>query len=214
MQGFMRSPGNLADVSIVRRLWRRGETDADRTVEMAWRNLPGSHRRLLESIGADQWQVVDEPLGKAAESLRLSAGLQAYPGAIRDELDRALGVWLKELQLVVINVAHPKLEGLDEATREEFIARVAWHEWGHALSVVRCSAEDIAKGSRLLELAPNGIRDRVREAGYRTSQYTYEVIAETYALLMLRRLKGGTGQPSWLNHEIYGLLKVMTEWSD
>jgi hypothetical protein len=115
---------------------------------------------------------------------------------------------------VLINDAHPKLAGLSASTREEFLARIAWHEWGHALSIARCSEEHVAAGPRLLALAPEGIRNRIREAGYRPRQYTHEVIAETYALLMLRRLKGGSGQPSWLNDEIYGLLQAMTEWSD
>lgn len=129
-------------------------------------------------------------------------------------MDGALGIWLRELRIVLINDAHPKLVELDSSTREEFIARVAWHEWGHALSVARCSPDDVASGFRLLELAPEGIRERVREAGYRADEYTYEVIAETYALLVLRRLKGGSGQPSWLHHEIYDLMKTVAEWSD
>jgi hypothetical protein len=153
---------------------------------------------LLESIGAHQWQVVNQPLGVAAEGFLLSAGMKSYPSSIRDELDRALGIWLRELRIVLINESHPKLADLDAVTREEFIARIAWHEWGHALSITRCSASDVADGTRLLELAPEGIRVRVREAGYRPREYTHEVIAETYALLMLRRLKGGPG-----NHHGY-----------
>jgi hypothetical protein len=187
---------------------------ADDTVELAWRRLPASHRQLLESIGAHQWQVVDQPLGLAAEGFLLSAGMDSYPPSTRTELDQALGIWLRELQIVLINGAHPKLMEVDDATREEFIARIAWHEWGHALSVARCSEDDIAAGARLLQLAPAGIRNRVREAGYRSREYTHEVIAETYALLMLRRLKGGSGQPSWLHDEIYNLMKAMTEWND
>ncbi|HEX5853667.1 MAG TPA: hypothetical protein VFY36_11295 [Solirubrobacteraceae bacterium] len=187
---------------------------ADETVELAWRRLPDSNRQLLESIGAHQWQVVRQPLGLAAEAFLLSAGMKSYPLSTRTELDQALGIWLRELQIVLINESHPKLAEVDDVTREEFIARIAWHEWGHALSIARCSEDDVAAGARLLQLAPAGIRERVREAGYRPREYTHEVIAETYALLMLRRLKGGSGQPSWLHDEIYSLLKAMTEWND
>lgn len=59
-----------------------------------------------------------------------------------------------------------------------------------------------------------GIGERIREAGYRVQDYTHEVIAETYALLMLRRIKGGTGKPSWLDDEIYGLMQTTTDWTD
>jgi hypothetical protein len=98
------------------------------------------------------------------------------------------------------------LGGLDASSREAFLAGVAWHEWGHALSVARCSQEDIADGSRLLGLAPAGIRESIRTADYRKSQYTHELIAEIYALLMARRLRGVYGQPLWLHHELQQLI--------
>ena len=31
---------------------------------------------------------------------------------------------------------------------------------------------------------------------------------------MLRRVRGGDGQPTWLNNEIYRLLIEMTDWTD
>jgi hypothetical protein len=105
---------------------------------------------------------------------------------------------------------HTKLADLDKATYEAFIARTAWHEWGHALSVVRCSQEDIAAGRRLLDLAPVGIREGVRGAGYRSSDYTHELVAETYALLMTRRRREASGRPLWLDDEIYNLVKRVT----
>jgi hypothetical protein len=40
-----------------------------RVVELAWRDLPKSHRQLLESIDASQWRVVDEPLQTAVDDL-------------------------------------------------------------------------------------------------------------------------------------------------
>lgn len=78
----------------------RTSQKADETVKMAWNRLPASHRQLLESIGAHQWQVVNQPLGLAAEGFLLSAGMKSYPISTRTELDRALGIWLRELQII------------------------------------------------------------------------------------------------------------------
>jgi hypothetical protein len=190
------------------------EAGTDKIVRMAWQSLPPAHRALLESIGAGQWQVVDESLGTVADGFLRSAGHRGLTRAMRRELDRALGLWLHELRIVLINETHPKLAGLDAQTREEFISRIAWHEWAHALSVARCTAEDVAAGPSLMKLAPEGIQKRIRVAGYPRKDHTHEVIAETYALLMVRRLAGRTGRPSWLHHEIYDLLTRVTGWSD
>jgi hypothetical protein len=178
----------------------------ERTLSSAWLVLPSAHRALLEAIDADQWTVVDEPLGKAAAEFLASANVGMLGRAERGRLDDAIGVWIAQLRLVIVNEAHPSLVGLDVVSREAFIARVAWHEWGHALSVVRCSPEDVAQGSRLLELAPVGVRETIRAAGYRRRDHTHEVVAEVYAMLMARRLRRVQGQPPWLHNEIYSLL--------
>ncbi len=122
---------------------------------MAWKSLLPEHRRLLESIGASQWKVVDESLGVSADSFLRSAGHRTLVRSARIRLDRAVAVWVSELRIVLINIDHPTLESLDEPAHEEFVARSAWHEWGHALSLERCSPEDVAAGSRLLALAPD-----------------------------------------------------------
>jgi hypothetical protein len=193
---------------------RPGDARGDaEIVEMAWQSLPPAHRRLLESIGASQREIISEPLGDAADAYRKSAGLKGLTPSNRAKLNPALAVWIKDLRLVLINGGHPKLDGLDAAAREQFIAHLAWHEWAHALSVERCSREDLAAGARLLELAPPGVREVIREAGYGSRDYTHEVIAETYAVLMTRRLREGAGQPPWLDDEIYSLLRRVTEWS-
>ena len=143
-----------------------------------------------------------------------SAGLRELAAATQLKLDLALGVWLQELRIILIDVGHPKLTGLDQATYEAFIMRTAWHEWGHALSVVRCSQEDVAAGLKLLERAPTGLRESIRQAGYRSTDYTHELVAETYALLLARHRRGATGRPSWLDSEIYNLMKRTTDWRD
>jgi len=93
------------------------------------------------------------------------------------------------------------------------IARAAWHEWGHALSLSRATAADVAAGDRLLKLAPAGVAEFVRAAGYRPQEYVHEIIAEIYAVLMGRRRRGEAGQPTWLNDEIHELLKRVCGWT-
>jgi hypothetical protein len=187
---------------------------AQRVLHIAWLDLPAAHRALLESIGASQSQGIDQPLGAAVDSFLRSAGQRGLSAAARDRLDLALGAWLQELRIILLDVGHPKLAGLDQATYEAFIMRTAWHEWGHALSVVRCSQEDVAGGGKLLDLAPTGLRESIRQAGYRSADYTHELVAETYALLLARRRRGAIGRPSWLDGEIYNLVKRATDWRD
>jgi hypothetical protein len=64
------------------------------------------------------------------------------------------------------------------------VAHIAWHEWGHALSLARCSPDNVAAGGKLLTLAPEGLSDGIRSAGYGAKSYTHAVIVETYALMM------------------------------
>lgn len=186
---------------------------ADRILRMAWISLPAAHRSLLEEVGASQWQAVAEPLGASANRFLRSAGHVGLSGAERAGLDDALGVWVARLRIVLVNAAHPLLANLQPATLEASLARVGWHEWGHALSLARCSRDDVAAGVRLLALAPEGVREPIRRAGYRHSEYTHELIAETYALLMERRRHNAYGRPPWLNNEIYNLMQRVTGWS-
>jgi hypothetical protein len=191
----------------------RGALDDDGIVKSAWGALPPAHRQLLESIGASQAAVVYEPLGATVDAMRQSADLRSLHPSTRRRLERALAVWVKDLKIVLINGGHPELAGLSPQSREQVIARLAWHEWGHALSLERCTPEDVAAGSRLLAIAPPGVRDGIRMAGYRAKDYTHEIVAETYALLMARRLRAGGEQPEWLDDRIYDLLKRVTEWN-
>jgi hypothetical protein len=88
----------------------------------------------------------------------------------------------------------------------------AWHEWGHALSIVRCTADDLTSGARLLDLAPTGVSKYIRDAGYRSSEYTQELVAEIYAVLVERRRRKESGRPSWLHQEIFELVRRVTGW--
>jgi len=94
------------------------------------------------------------------------------------------------------------------------MARTAWHEWGHALSIARCTTEDIANGARLLDLAPTAVSKSIREAGYRPYEYTHELVADVYSLLIARSRHKESRRPRWLHQEIYDLVKRVTAWPD
>lgn len=187
---------------------------AERVMRFAWLSLPDDHRRLLVSIGASQWRVVDEPLGVSVDGFLRSAGQRGLRRADRVSLERAVAVWVQDLRIVLLNTSHEAFAGLSQPAYEEFVSRTAWHEWGHALGMTRCLPGDVAAGARLLDLAPKGVREGIRLGGYRVSEYTHELIAETYALLMARRHRKRLGKPEWLNDEIYALMQRTTGWND
>jgi hypothetical protein len=112
---------------------------------------------------------------------------------------------------MLVRGCHPTLRGLDVTTRAVVIRQIAWHEWGHALSVTRCTSDDIRAGETLLALAPAGVKESIRAARYPRRELTYEVIAEVFALLMARRLAGQKGRPSWLNKTVYELVMRLTK---
>jgi hypothetical protein len=174
-------------------------------VQLAWDALPSPHRRLLTQVGASKWEIVKEGLGDATEHRLRSAG-ETAPSKTPIADNQALGMWVPNLRLVLINEAHPAILSADAGTREALLTWVAWHEWGHALSVTSHSPHDPGEGARLLALAPEGLRERIRRAGYPRREYIHELIAETYALLMRERIQGRPGQPQWLSNEIYQLI--------
>jgi hypothetical protein len=180
----------------------------------AWQDLPPHDRHLLEMIGASQWTIARMPLGGVVDDLLRSGGYAGMSASEVKALDLAVGVWISQLRLVVINAQHAALADLDTPSYEAMLARVAWHEWAHALSVVRATHEDVLAGDHLLDLAPAAIRDFVRRAGYRRREYTHELVAEIYALLMSRRRRGQTGRLPWLHDEIYELVRRVSGWSE
>jgi hypothetical protein len=97
-------------------------------------SLPIHHRRLLEDLRVQEKVVTDWP----AEVLDLYETLLETPPR-PTALDGAAAVWLNGLRTVAFN--GPLLQraalGLDDPTRRLVVARIAWHEYGHALSVPR-----------------------------------------------------------------------------
>jgi len=118
-----------------------------------------------------------------------------------------------ELRLVIINVAHRSFVDLDRPSLQFAVARVAWHEWGHALAFHQATASGVEAGSRLLELAPPAMAEAIRSADYPQREYTHEIVAETYALLLARRRLKMIGRPAWLHPEIYELVRRVVGWN-
>ena len=187
--------------------------EATDIVRKAWRELPRGDRHLLEGISADQWQVCGRALGTYADELLRSAGLGSLPGSEIARANAALALWVPDLRVVLINESHPAFDGLDGSAFAYDLSRVAWHEWGHALSLDRAGEGDIAAGEHYVELLPKALARLVREAGYRRREYTHEVVAEIYAMLMTRRRQGKTGRPPWLHPEVYELVRRVAGWN-
>lgn len=187
--------------------------NADDIVRQAWQELPHRDRNLLEAIGADQWQVCGQALGTYADQLLRSAGRGSLSASGIDRANAALALWVPDLRVVLINESHRAFDGLDGPTLEYDLSRVAWHEWGHALSLDRAEQGDIAAGKHYVELLPDGLARLVREAGYRPREYTHEVVAEVYSMLIGRRRLGHTGRPPWLHAEVYELIRRVAGWN-
>ncbi|MBK5219203.1 MAG: hypothetical protein JJE35_05385 [Thermoleophilia bacterium] len=187
--------------------------DANDIVREAWRELPRGDRDLLKEISADQWQVCGRALGTYTDELLRSAGLGSLPGSEIARANAALALWVPDLRVVLINESHPAFDGLDGPTLAYDLSRVAWHEWGHALSLDRAGEGDVAAGEHYVELLPKALARLVRQAGYRHREYTHEVVAEIYAMLMTRRRQGKTGRPPWLHPEVYELVRRVTGWN-
>jgi hypothetical protein len=78
-------------------------------MDRAWADLPSAHCTLLRAIRADEWAVTDRPLGGYGDELRRSAGYVSFSAAELERQDSAAGLWIPELRLVIINLAHRSL---------------------------------------------------------------------------------------------------------
>ncbi len=137
--------------------------------------------------------------------------MSQFPARPRPEPTTKRWAWVPSLRLVLVNEAHPAILGANTATREALLTWVAWHEWGHALSVTS-APHDPTEGVRLLELASAGMAERIRRGHYPRREYVHELTAETYALLMRERIAGRREKPSWLPDEIYQLMMRIGAW--
>jgi len=187
--------------------------NANEIMRRAWRELPPGDRGLLEAISADRWEVCGRGLGTYTDELLRSAGCGSLSSAEIAWANAAVALWVPELRVVLINESHPAFDGLDSPSFAYDLSRVAWHEWGHALSVDRARQDDIAAGDRYLGLLPEALASFVRQAGYGRRDYTHEVVAEVYSMLMARRRLGQTGRPPWLHAEVYEFVRRVVGWT-
>jgi hypothetical protein len=172
--------------------------------------LPANHRHLLDQLRLQEVAVEDWPRGV----INLYATLRE-PAPPPDALDAAAAVWLDGLRTVAFNVQllQRAVDGLNASTRRTVVARVAWHEYGHALSVVRATPEHRRRGIQLLALLPDAVRDAIDYPGrYRTSQVFDEIIATLYALLVGRVRTAGYVRPEYLDPDVFAAFKEVIPW--
>jgi hypothetical protein len=179
-------------------------------IQTARRGLPSEHRRLLDDLRAQKKVVTDWP----AEVLDLYETLLETPPK-PTALDGAAAVWLNGLRIVAFN--GPLLQraalGLDDPTRRVIVARITWHEYGHALSVTRATKEHRDRGPELLELLPAGLRGAIDYPGrYRRSEIFDEIIATLYSVLVGRVRTDGYVQPKYLHPHVFAAFQEVIPW--
>lgn len=158
--------------------------------------------------------AVPGPLGAEVGLLYSSAGLPSPEVAALKRLDAAIGVWVPELRVLLVNESHPAFNGLNDSSFEAAIVRGAWHEWGHALSIHRSTEADSNDGPALLAGAKEGIAKVVRDGEYRKQELVHELIAEIYSVLMARRRRGAKGKPEWLDDHLWEIVTRTTGWAE
>jgi hypothetical protein len=89
-----------------------------------------------------------------ADELLRSAGGGSLPEAEIARANDALGLWVPELRVVLINESHSAFDGLDDPTLTYDLSRVAWHEWGHALSIDRAGRRTSRPASAISHCCP------------------------------------------------------------
>jgi phage tail protein X len=181
-----------------------------REIRAARAELPAEHRELLDQLGVQETAIEDWP----DRVVDLYATLRE-PAPTRQELDGAAATWLNSLRTVAFNapaVLHVA-QDLDEPSRRTIVARIAWHEYGHALSVTRATCEHRECGPAFLALLPEGLRDTIDYPGrYRTSQVFDEIVATIYSVIVGRVRTDGYFQPEYLHADVFAAFKEVIPW--
>lgn len=192
--------------------WGSGELYA--LVRRARSVLPSQHRALLDHIGVQEAVVQVWPEGVQDLYLTLQ-----QPSPVRRELAGALALWLEELRVVAFNAPALKqaTDGLSDDDRYLAVARLAWHEYGHALSFKQSTPEQRRRGPDLLALLPARMQATIDYPnGYRCAQVFDEVIAVVYAVL-IPRVYGSVrnddyGCPAFLHSDVFEAFKEVIPW--
>lgn len=124
-----------------------------REIREARAQLPAEHRNLLAQIGTHEGVVEDWPTGVQD----LFRSVQEVPPSDA-ALVNAAAVWLEGLRTVVFNgpLMQAATAVLTDASRKQLVAYIAWHEYGHALSLTRSTHEQRKSGVRLFGLLSDG----------------------------------------------------------
>jgi hypothetical protein len=190
-----------------------GQFDLEALIRDARRRLPASHRALLEQIGVQDAVIDGWPAGVQG----LYQTLRERPPTA-EQLADAVAVWLPQRKVVAYNgplLTHAIGQvDLSPSTRQASIDNIAWHEYGHALSVARASREMKRDGPRLVELLPAGLRHAIDFPGtYGPRQVFDEVIANVYALMIGRAIQlNDYGVPSFLHPDVYDAFQAVVPW--
>lgn len=186
----------------------RGHLLAD--VRWARRQLPVSHQRLLDELRVQE-TAIDVWPGGVIDVYRT---LRETPPRERD-IARAAAVWLAARRTVAFNSGflESATTGLSDEWRRTIIAGVAWHEYGHALSLVRATAEQRRSGPGLYELLPSGMREQIDYPhSYRAREVFDEVVAGVYAQMVGRIRDHGYGFPDFLEPDITNAFQEVIPW--
>jgi phage tail protein X len=187
--------------------------DLETLIAHARGQLPASHRALLEQVGLQDTVVHDWPSGVRALYLTLG---ETPPR--RSQIEGSVALWLPARRVVAYNgrllthaLGDPELTA---STRQAVVDNIAWHEYGHALSVTRASPELKRDGPRLLALLPPGLRSAIDYPGtYRRREVFDEVIAHVYALMIRRAVQfKDYGVPTFLHRDLYQAFQAVVPW--
>jgi hypothetical protein len=175
-------------------------------------DLPRGHRTLLDAIGVQEMIAARWP----DDVLDLYRTLNE-PEPRSGSLDGATAAWLSGLRAVVFNLDEIRMvsAGLNDTSRRKAISWVAWHEYGHALSVHRAKNEHHHRGPALLKLAPESVQQSIDFPGrYRTKQVFDELIATLYPMLIDRVRTAGYVQPDYLHDDVYAAFQEVIPWPE
>lgn len=172
--------------------------------------LPDAHRLLL-----DELRVQDKLVVRWPEEIRDLYATLLHKPPTPSALAGAAAVWLHRLRTVAFNAGLllQARAGLTDASARALVAQVAWHEYGHALSLTRATKEHRDRGPELLELLPPGLRQAIDFPGrYRRSEVLDEIVATLYSVLMDNVRADGYVQPEYLHPEVFAVFEEIVPW--
>lgn len=181
----------------------------ERDIREARRALPAQHAKLLEQLNVQEDLVTDWP-GRVLDLYRTLGETPPAAAAV----SRVAAVWLDARSTIAFNAPYlaAAAAGLDPSSRYRMVAAIAWHEYGHALSLARASREHRALGPELVELLPGPLRKVVAEDEYRRAQLFDEVVATIYALMVDRIRDHGYRAPEFLHPRVFATFQEVIPW--